>query len=81
MIYTKIVLPNYNVVQKSTGLPSGNVFTSIIGSIVNYIVLNETLLEIGLKNQDYDILVYGDDSLIGFERKINGKEIAHQRRG
>jgi hypothetical protein len=39
-INTKMMLPNGDIYQKADGLPSGSTFTSLIGSIVNMIVID-----------------------------------------
>lgn len=39
-INTKMMLPNSDIYQKADGIPSGSTFTSIIGSIVNMIVID-----------------------------------------
>lgn len=49
-------------VSVENGVPSGSLWTSLIDSIVNYVVLNEVCLR-ELKTT-YEIYVYGDDHLI-----------------
>jgi hypothetical protein len=68
-IYSNVDLGNGIVIQKNGGIPSGSIFTSLIGSICNYIMLNECHLEMGIKEDEYSFKVYGDDGLIGYESK------------
>jgi hypothetical protein len=73
-IKSKIVLPDGSVVMKETGIPSGSSFTSLIGSIVNYIIIKTVMKRLDLKDEDYDALVFGDDSLVGIKKEIKNKE-------
>jgi len=65
-INSLVLLPNGLFVRKEHGVATGSVFTSIIGSICNFLVLFESLKKI-LNEDDFDILVYGDDALIGIK--------------
>lgn len=53
------------LVRAARGVPSGSILTSIIGSIVNYTVLDYLMRQNGHVT-DYKILVYGDDAFVGF---------------
>ncbi|CDJ67272.1 hypothetical protein ENH_00033460 [Eimeria necatrix] len=49
---------------KEGGIPSGSILTSIVGSVVNYIVLKALLSD--LPNiKAFEISVYGDDAIVG----------------
>jgi len=61
-INSKIMMPDGTVLVKKHGISSGSSFTSIIGSICNYIVI-KTLLQMQDLETD-DIKVLGDDSHI-----------------
>lgn len=51
---------------KEGGLPSGSLLTSIVGSVVNYLVLSEYFsCHAGVRA--YDIMVYGDDAIVGID--------------
>lgn len=65
-IYTKIMLPDGTVYQKEHGIPSGSQFTSLIGSIVNALVVN-TLFRYYRINLDL-MKFLGDDSHVRFKR-------------
>lgn len=56
------------VVAKKGGLPSGSIFTSIIGSVCNYMILKE-LTRLHPFIDACEVFVYGDDAIIGFETK------------
>jgi len=58
--YTKIMLPNGQMLRKHHGIPSGSFFTQAIGSIVNYILVRFIQNLHGLNA--YRTLVLGDDS-------------------
>lgn len=64
------------ILAKKGGLPSGSIFTSIIGSVCNYIMLKE-LMEAHPHVREYEIFVYGDDAIIGFnsDSLLERKEI------
>jgi len=61
-INTKLMFPNGEVRKKSHGIPSGSNFTSLIGSVVNYLAI-QTLFEL----MDIPVVklnVLGDDGLV-----------------
>lgn len=67
-IHTPIIMPDGGIYVKHQGIPSGSYFTQLIGSIVNYIIIQTIMLELsnGTKIASNKILVLGDDSLFGF---------------
>nr|QQM16351.1 putative replicase [Gutsystermes virus] len=50
--------------NKVGGIPSGSLLTSIIGSLVNYIILRNICSDIGFHLGEYRIFVYGDDAVV-----------------
>lgn len=62
--------------KKNSGIPSGSGFTSIIGSISNFIMLDEAFSVIGLPEGSWDAIVYGDDCLIGLKQLEGDKAIS-----
>jgi len=63
-LFKNIVVPGGFIYRVSRSVSTGSPFTSIIGSIVNW--LNQTLLclELGILKERRQICVYGDDTLI-----------------
>lgn len=39
-INTKMMLPNGKIYQKADGIPSGSTFTSLVGSIINMVIIH-----------------------------------------
>lgn len=56
----------YKVVNN--GVPSGSLWTSVLNTGCNYILIDSILLELGYKN--YEIFVYGDDHMILFYENV-----------
>jgi len=46
------------------GVPSGSIWTSLLDSVVNYMIVDEVVRDMSIT--DYTIKVYGDDHLIAF---------------
>lgn len=65
-INSKIVTQDGTVFQKNKGIPSGSAMTSMIGSIVNYLILSYVVKAFGWLPFNFKIIVYGDDSLLFF---------------
>lgn len=68
-IHSVYYLPDGGVIQKRCGIPSGSQWTSLIGSMVNRMVLTalcQKLVDQGAVI-NYRIVVYGDDHLIGLD--------------
>jgi hypothetical protein len=72
-IHSKIIGPDGYVYQKDGGIPSGSGFTSIIGSIANYVMVKTLFKTLGYTDDMYDILVYGDDVLVGLKNYVGFK--------
>ncbi|UHM27513.1 MAG: RNA-dependent RNA polymerase [Sanya amalgavirus 1] len=65
----KFYLIDSRVVAKvDNGIASGSLFTSILGSVINFVVLNEMCNRMGVF--DASIIVYGDDHLINTNTDI-----------
>ncbi|XP_062028957.1 uncharacterized protein LOC133744954 [Rosa rugosa] len=62
-IYRKIVTPNGDVYLKTQGIPFGSCFTTIIGSITNYVRVQYLFMR--SSGSLATVFTYGDDSLIG----------------
>jgi len=60
---TTVLTPDGELWLKSGGIPSGSYFTSLVGSIVNALVLNYTWIKLCGKPPHY-LRVFGDDSVI-----------------
>lgn len=57
------------VITTLRGIPSGSLLTSIIGSVVNYILIQCVLNKNKYNISDVAIRVYGDDSVVCFNTK------------
>lgn len=66
-IYTPIVVPTTEGPQlwrgKRSGVPSGSYFTQLIDSIVNYVVVCQSMIDSGCKFSPRAIFVLGDDMI------------------
>lgn len=70
-IHTPILMPDGWVYRKHQGVPSGSYFTQLVDSIVNYILVQYSVIRArGESVNDRLILVLGDDSLIGMRDPI-----------
>lgn len=73
IVHKVYLVDNRVVVKVDSGIASGSLFTSIIGSIVNYTALKILCRDYGL--QDYCIVVYGDDHIVNYnDMDINETE-------
>jgi len=65
-LHSYVDLSDGRLLKKFLGVPSGSGLTSIMNSICNYIMLDEILVNhCKLPEENWNALVYGDDSLIG----------------
>lgn len=71
---SKVDLSDGRLLQKFGGVPSGSGFTSIIGSICNYIMLDTCFMKMGLDKNRWSAIVYGDDCLIGIKKPLHKHE-------
>lgn len=65
------LLDNILTMQVNSGIPSGSLWTSLLGSVCNIIIISEVMNEMGIDN--YTPVVYGDDHMILIYEKINDK--------
>lgn len=76
-IHARIVLPDASVWQKHRGIPSGNPFTSMIGSICNLLILNYVWIRLtGRALGARQVMVLGDDSIVATNSNPSLDEIA-----
>lgn len=76
-IFTPILMPDGRVYYgKRGGIPSGSYFTGIIGTIVNLILIEYLTLEQGVDIYSDNILVMGDDSIVGLHEKLDLERMA-----
>lgn len=69
-----MVKPNGDVVIAHDGIPSGSMFTQIIGSLCNYIMIVTYMMSQGI--HWFDTITMGDDNLLGVSEKIDLKHLA-----
>lgn len=65
------IIDNKITFDVKSGIPSGSLWTSLLGSICNIIMLVETLKDMNIVN--YSPVVYGDDHIIIFYEDIDMK--------
>jgi hypothetical protein len=76
-IHSRIIAPDGHVYQVHKGIPSGSAFTSIIGSIVNLILVSYMWEKITGHSLPHDrVLVMGDDVIIGSNARVTKAQLA-----
>jgi len=76
-IHSRIIAPDGHVYQVHKGIPSGSAFTSIIGSIVNLILVSYMWHSITGHELPHDrVLVMGDDVIIGSNTYVTKSQLA-----
>lgn len=72
-IHKEFVLSE-GVLKSSKGVPSGSMWTQIIDSIVNQLVIGTYLQSIGEKS--FDMMIMGDDNIIFTKTELNNEFLA-----
>ena len=62
-IHKTFLLPDGEV-RSSKGVPSGSMFTQIIDSLVNELMIRTAMYSLGVKDYNYQMQIMGDDNLI-----------------
>jgi len=76
-IHSRLITPDGEVYQVHKGVPSGNPFTSLIGSMVNLILAQYMWIRITGKALPVDrVLILGDDVVIGSDSYIPLSKLA-----
>jgi len=65
-INKNIVIPGGLLYRVRKSIATGSPFTTVIGSIVNWINWTLSLSEMGIDGKFYKLMVYGDDTLVCF---------------
>lgn len=67
-MHRNLVCPGGDIVHMSRGVPSGSGFTSLVGSLVNWLVLRSTINDLAPEEvaRSARMSVQGDDSYMGF---------------
>nr|QUS52682.1 RNA-dependent RNA polymerase [Mute swan feces associated partitiviridae I] len=60
-----------NLIESHKGLPSGSMFTQILGSICNRLMITTYFNSIGAMYYDYRMIIMGDDNIILTNFKFN----------
>lgn len=70
----KIIVRDKMLIHVKNGIPSGMLFTSLLGSICNYIMLYIILKK--MKIEEFEIFTYGDDNIIYYNipKKFKNKK-------
>jgi hypothetical protein len=67
-----IVMPDGHLyVGKRKGVPSGSVFTQLVDSIINYIIITAAQLKFNLHPHEKRVHVLGDDSVFSTNEDVN----------
>jgi len=85
-IYKNIVIPGGLLYRVKKSIATGSPFTTVIGSIVNWINWTVIMEDLGIEPKYYHLMVYGDDTLICFKHEFmlpleKIKKIAYQIHG
>jgi len=76
-IHSRLILPDLSIWQKHRGVPSGSPFTSIIGSIANYLIIQYCWIRLtGRGPHEADVMVLGDDSVVGSSIYIDKRDLS-----
>nr|QKI28960.1 hypothetical protein [Kummerowia striata partitivirus] len=76
-IHSRIIAPDGEVYQKHRGVPSGSAFTSIIGSIVNLILISYMWNKCTGTMLDHDrVLIMGDDVVVASHTRLEMSQLA-----
>ena len=76
-IHTRIIAPDGGVYQVHKGVPSGNAFTSILGSVINLILISYMWHKITGHSLPHDrVLVMGDDVVVASNTRLELSDLA-----
>jgi hypothetical protein len=76
-IHSRLITETGEIFQKHKGIPSGSAFTSIIGSVVNLLVLNYAFMRVTGHTLKTDrVLVLGDDAIVASNSRPPLDELA-----
>ena len=70
----KVFITGDGLVESKKGVPSGSMFTQIVDSLVNRLMIDTYFNSIGLT--DYSLLIMGDDNLITYNGEVNPEFIS-----
>ena len=75
-IHKVIFDANLRMREVHKGVPSGSMFTQIVDSIVNKIMIDAFMMSHGYEDRDYTCIIMGDDNIIFTYTKIDEKVMA-----
>lgn len=71
----KVFVTKEGLIDAHDGIPSGSMFTQIIGSICNKLMIDTYMVTRGLIPRNYEMFIMGDDNLIFTDNIIDLKDM------